>query len=318
MSRGQERLGLLCAALCAVNGAFVPAFAKLTTDRADPFFVATATTAFAGTFAAIVLGARGELRLLVRRVVGVRLLAIGALGTGLAFLLFFIGARQVSAIETVLCLQTEPAFSLLLAWVFLGHRPTRRRVLAIAVLLIGIFLAVGGRGLSASAGVWLLLLTPLCWQASHLIVLRGLPGVSPRTLTGARYVNGGLILVLLWVLVDGPRSLPAAAQLAEIAPLLALQGVVLAYVGTLLWYQAITRLDLARSTAIVVPSIPLLSLGASFVLLGEVPTAPQWVGLLLTAAGVFAFVIAPDAARTVGTAPLQAAAPRSLTGPATP
>ena len=84
----------------------------------------------------------------------------------------------------------------------------------------------------------------------------------------------------------------------------------LAYVGTNLWYQAITRLDLARTTAIVVPSIPLLSFGASFVLLGEVASPAQWAGLALTAAGVLAFVTAPDAGRAQASRPaLRSGAP---------
>ncbi len=295
MSHGQERLGLLFAALCALNGAFVPAVAKLTTDRADPFFVAAATTLFAGFFATLVLGVRGDLGVLLRRRTGLRLLGVGVLGTACAYALFFYGARRTSAIEAVLCLQTEPAYSLLLSWLFLGHRPTVRRVIAIVVLLLGIALAVGGRGVSPSAGVWALLVTPLCWQVSHLIVLRRLRGVSPHVLTGARYIHGGVTLSLVWVASGGVATLPAPDDLVPLLPLLALQGVILAYVGTLLWYQAITRLDLARSTAIVVPSIPVLSLGASFVLLGEVPTAYQGAGLLLTAAGVSAFVSAPQA-----------------------
>ena len=293
MSHSQERRGLLFAALCALNGAFVPAFAKLTTEHGDPFFVAAATTLFAGMFAAIVLGVRGDLGFLVDRSTGTRLFVVGTLGTGCAFLLFFFGARRTSAIEAVLCLQIEPAYSLLLSWLFLGHRPTLRRISAIAVLLLGITLAVGGRGVSSSAGVWALLVTPLCWQVSHLIVLRRLSGVPPHVLTGARYVDGGILLALVWAMSGGVARLPAPGALAALLPLLAVQGIVLSYMGTLLWYQAITRLDLARSTAIVVPSIPLLSLGASFVLLGEVPTAYQWAGLALTAAGVSAFVTAP-------------------------
>lgn len=301
----QERLGLLFAALCAANGAFVPAVAKLTTDRGDSFFVATATTVFAGLFAALVLAGRGDLGFLVRRDTGPRLFVVGTLGTACAFLLFFYGARRTTAIEAVLCLQTEPAYSLLLSWIFLGHRPTLRRVTAIGVLLVGIALAVGGRGVSPSAGVWALLLTPLCWQLSHLVVLRRLTTVSPHVLTGARYVNGGFLLALIWLASGGAATLPSPAELGSLLPLLALQGIVLFYVGTLLWYQAITRLDLARSTAIVVPSIPVLSLGASFVLLGEIPTAYQWAGLLLTAAGVTAFVTAPHVVGRRTAAPLR-------------
>lgn len=298
MARRDERLGLVFAGLCALSGAFVPAVAKLSTAHADAFFVATATTVLAAGLAALLLGLRGDFAALGRGPHAGRLFVVGAVGTALSFVLFFAGMQRTTAIEGVLCLQIEPAYSLLLAWVFLGHRPTRRRVAAIAVLLVGITLAVGGGGVSPSTGVWLLLITPLCWQASHLIVLRGLRGVPPVVLTAARYVYGAAVLLLGWVVVGRPA--PPVADLAGLVPVLVVQGLVLSYGGTFLWYQAITRLDLARGTAIVVPSIPVLSLGVSFGLLGEVPTPPQWAGIALTAAGVLAFVTAEDAAHDVG------------------
>jgi drug/metabolite transporter (DMT)-like permease len=292
MSPSQERSGLLFAALCALNGAFVPAVAKLTTNAAAPFFVATSAALFAGLTAALVLAVRGELRQLIDRRTALLLLVVGALGTAGAFTMFFWGARRASAIETVLCLQIEPAYSLILAWLFLGHRPTSRRIAATLTLLTGIILAVGGR-VALSPGVLVLLGAPLCWQLSHLIVLRRLVGVPPLILAGARYIYGGLLLGLIWLLRGGAAELSDSSALLRLIPLLAVQGVLLSYVGTLFWYQAIIRLDLARTTAIVVPSIPLLSLLASFLLLGEVPTLPEWLGLLLTAAGVTAFVTGP-------------------------
>jgi len=300
MTRRTERLGLMFAALCALNGAFVPAFAKLTTNTGEPVFVATATTLFGAVFATMVLWLRGELHLLVHGRITLRLLLVATLGTAVPYILFFTGAQRSTAIETVICLQSEPAYSLLAAWIFLRHAPTPRRVLAISVLLAGIVLAVGGRGFGESSGVWLLLATPLCWQASHLVVLRQLRGVGPEVLTGARYIHGGVLLALYWFMTGTAAHLPTGPQLATLLPLLAIQGMILSYVGTLLWYQAIARLDLARTTAIVVPSVPLLSLAASFLLLGETPSPAQLAGLLLTAAGVLAFVTAPDARRPVG------------------
>ncbi|HVN87389.1 MAG TPA: DMT family transporter [Candidatus Binatia bacterium] len=296
MTPQQERIGLLSAAVCALNGAFVPAVAKLTTSRGEPLFVAAATSVFAGMCAAAVLSVRGELRVLARPTVGPRLVAVAALGTAAAFFLFFLGASRASAIDAVLCLQIEPAYALLLAWLVLGHRPTLRRIGAIATLLVGIALAMGAHGVSGSPGMWILLVTPLCWQASHLIVLRGLVGITPSILTGARYIHGGLLLALGWLISGGVTRLPATDVVLGQLPWLAVQGVVLSYAGTLLWYGAITRLDLARTTAIVVPSVPLLSLGASFLILGEVPSGLQWVGLALTAGGVLAFITAPHAA----------------------
>lgn len=295
MTRYAERSGLAFAGLCALNASFVPAFAKLTTNAGDPVFVAMVTTLFAALCAAIVLRVRGELHLLARGGTALRLLVVAALGTALAFVFFFSGARRATAVETVICLQMEPAYSVLVAWIFLGHGPTARRLVAIGVSLAGILLAIGSHGFRGSSGVWLLLATPLCWQASHVVALRSSTRVVPEVLTGARYIDGILLLVLYWVLSGGWAHAPEISSLARLLPLLAIQGAVLCYLGTLLWYQAITRLDLARTTAIVVPSVPLLSLGASFLLLGEVPTMPQLAGMLLTAAGVLAFVTAPDA-----------------------
>jgi len=59
-----------------------------------------------------------------------------------------------------------------------------------------------------------------------------------------------------------------------------------------------------------VPSIPLLSLGASFLLLGEVPSLRQAAGMALAAGGVLAFVTAKDAAEAA--APREPESPRRL------
>jgi O-acetylserine/cysteine efflux transporter len=295
VERRQERLGLLFAAACALNGAFVPALAKLNTTRAEPLLVATATSLFAGAGSLALLAWRGELGRLVAPGVAGKLLALGALGTAVTYLLLFAGTARTSAIETALCLQVEPVYSLVLSWAFLGHPVTLRRLGAVGGILLGIALTLQPVGFSGWVGVGLLLATPIGWQVSHLIVLRGLRGVAPRTLTGARYVFGGVILLGVWSAAGGPARLPPAGDWPQLLGLFAIQGVLLAFVGTLLWYETIARLDLLRATAIVVPSVPVLSLGASFLLLGEVAVARQWAGLVITAAGILAFVTAPDA-----------------------
>ena len=318
-----ERAGLGFAGLCALNGAFVAPVARLTTERGDPLFVAAVTTLFGGLIAAVVLAVRGQLGAVLRGRDAFVLALLGALGTMLPNLLFFVGTSRTSAIDAVLCLQVEPVYSLLLAWLVLGHRLTLRRVLSAAALLVGISGAVSGASIADPLGIAMLLATPLAWQLSHLLVLRRLRTTPPEQLTGARYMWGGLWLGLAAALisaVSGRTLLPASAAEAQL-PALALQGVVLSYGGTLLWYQAIARLDLARATAIVVPSIPLLALGTAFGIVGEVPSLRQVLGLCLAAAGVLAFVRAPHAVETrervpSQTAPLAAAAGEAAGGDA--
>jgi drug/metabolite transporter (DMT)-like permease len=295
-ARASERAGLVFAALCALNGAFVPGFAKLTTTTLPGLTVAVFATGFAALAAIAVVAAKGELARLVDRRTAPALCAMGALGTGVAFFLYFEGVQRSTAIETALCLQIEPVYSLVLARLVLGHPITGRRLAAVALILAGIALAMGARSLSGLAGPALLLATPLAWQSSHLVALRTLPQVDPRVFSAARYAVGFALLTAVWIASGGPGALPAFAELAPQLPALALQGVVLSFVGTLLWYETIARLDLLRSTAIVVPLIPILSLGASFLLVGEVPSVRQAVGILLAAAGVLVFVTARDGA----------------------
>ena len=60
------------------------------------------------------------------------------------------------------------------------------------------------------------------------------------------------------------------------------------------WFvAAASNLCAAVGAALLVPAIPLLSLAASFLMLGEVASARQWAGMVLTAVGILAFVIAP-------------------------
>ncbi len=300
MKRAAERAGLLFAAYCVVNSAFVPAFAKLTTVAASGLAISLWTSVFAAVGALAVLAWHRELRLLIARRTAPMLVAVGALGTALAFLLFFEGAKRASAIDTAGCVQSEPVFALLGARVFLGHPLTLRRVLAVAAILVGIALVLGARPLEGSLGVALLLATPLAWQSSHWLALRGLDGANPRLLSAARYVYGALVLLPFWLVIDGVGPLPQSREMLELLPIIAVQGVLISYGGTLAWYASVKRLDLARTTAIVVPSAPLLSLVVSYFVLDEVVNLRQMLGFVVTAAGVLVFALAPNAVAEVG------------------
>ncbi len=285
---GTERAGILYALLCAVNGAFVPAVAKLTTRAGDPWGVTVVTIWFAAATALAVLTLRGGLVRLFQPGQLAALVLLGALGTALAFTLFFAGAARATAIETVLCLQIEPIYALLLSWVVLKIRPGMERLSATVMILSGLLVALGVEGFVLGAGSWYLLATPLCWQLSHLVALRWLRGTPPEVLTAARYVWGGVVLTI----IAGRNVLEPLERVGTVLfpwGWVALQGIVLSYGGTMLWYSAVTRIDLARATVLVVPTVPLLSLVVSFALVGEVPSMRQLLGVLLAAGGVYVF-----------------------------
>jgi drug/metabolite transporter (DMT)-like permease len=295
-SRKGEVAGLLLAAYCVLNSSFVPAVAKLTTSLASGFTIAFFTSLFAALVVLALLAVRRELPLLVRRPELPTLVAIGALGTALAFLLYYSGAKRVTAIETALCVQTEPIYSLVGTRFVLGYAMPKRRIAAVIAIAGGIALAIGTRPTSGWLGLGLLLATPLAWQISHWIALRNLAEFNPLQLSAARYVYGSIVLGVAWLCFDGSAGLPSHADVTSFLPGVALQGMVLSFGGTFSWYGAVKRLDLTRATAIVVPSAPIVSLLVSYLVLGEQASLRQLVGFGTTALGVLAFALSPSVA----------------------
>ncbi len=295
MDRRTDASGLAFAAYCVANSAFVPTVAKLTTSHADGLTIALFTSAFAAVVCLGLLALRGKVRLLLRDFGW--LVAIGTLGTAVAFLLYYSGARRVTAVETALCVQTEPIYSLIGTRFVLGYPTSKRRIAAVTAIAAGIALAIGTAPTSPLLGLALLLATPLAWQMSHWIALKRLQTFDPLQLSGARYVYGSLALLAAWLAFEGPPALPPRSDLGSFLPIVALQGAVLSFGGTLAWYAAVKRLDLPRATAIVVPSAPILSLFVSYLVLGEHVSVREVSGFLLTAAGVLTFALNPSVAR---------------------
>jgi drug/metabolite transporter (DMT)-like permease len=293
--RRTDASGLGFAAYCIVNSSFVPAVAKLTTQHADGLTIALFTSAFASLVCLGFLVAQGKLRLLLRDFGW--LVLIGTLGTAVAFLLYYSGARRVTAAETALCVQTEPIYSLIGTRFVLGYPTAKRRIAGVVAIAAGIALAIGTAPTSPLLGLAFLLATPLAWQMSHWVALKQLRFFDPLQLSGARYVYGSLGLCAAWLAVDGPSALPPRSELAGFLPIVALQGAVLSFGGTLAWYAAVKRLDLPRATAIVVPSAPILSLFVSYLVLGEQVSFREVCGFLLAAAGVLTFALNPSVAR---------------------
>lgn len=290
--RRSDASGLAFAAYCAVKTAFVPSVAKLTTQHADGLTIALFTSAFGAIGALGLLVALGKARLLLRDFGS--LVLVGTLGTAVAFLLYYSGARQVTAVETALCVQTEPIYSLIGTRFVLGYPVERRRIAAVVAIAAGIALAIGTAPTSPLLGLGLLLATPLAWQMSHWIALKRLAVFDPLQLAGARYVYGSLALLPTWLALDGLSALPPRSDFGSFLPIVALQGALLSLGGTLAWYAAVKRLDLPRTTAIVVPSAPILSLFVSYLVLGEHVSAREVCGFLLAGAGVLTFALNPS------------------------
>ena len=163
------------------------------------------------------------------------------------------------------------------------------------LVLIGIGSVFAGGEFGPLWAAALVFVTPLFWQVSHVLGLRLMPPLGPATIAGGRFIHASIVLSVLLV-ITRPATV---VQLADPNALgvIAVTGVFVYFLSALTWYGAISRLSLAWTTALVIPSVPLLSILFSVLFLGEDATARELIGIVIAITGVVALVLGADAHR---------------------
>jgi drug/metabolite transporter (DMT)-like permease len=296
------------AVLCTVTAATQPALMRFGATRLNPLLFAAGCSVVATLCVLPVVYARGELSRLVDRRYRMRLLTLSIIGTVVTTLTLVFGLRRIDAVAGTLLLQSEPVYSLLLATLFAGERPTLRQLAATAIIVTGIVSAIdAGRGAFSPAWAAMLVAgTPLFWQTSHVLSLPVMPPLSPLCMTGARYGYAAVVLTLALAAVD-PHAI---RQLSDPVVLEAIvgTGVICYFLASLAWYAAISRLSLAWTTALVIPGIPLLSILCAILFLGEHATRRDLIGIVISILGVLLLVLGADGVRRAPAAPAAEAA----------
>ena len=290
------RIGLLLAACNTVLGAGFPVLMRFGAVNLDPLLYTTGAATVAACCAIPLLYWRGELRLIFQRRFLPWVVAMGLCGTVVTSLMLAYGLSKITAVAGVILMQTEPVYSLVLATVVIGERPTSRQLIATATILLGIASVFGAQGLFSPAwAAVLILLTPLFWQISHVLGLRVMPPLAPITITGARFVVAATALLVLYAIIR-PAPLTQLAQPSAVMVVLA-SGVFIYFLSAFTWYGAISRLSLAWTTAVVVPGMPLLSVAFAVMFLGEQTTRRELFGILIAISGILALVLGAEGRR---------------------
>ncbi len=285
------------AALCTVTAATQPALMRFGATRLDPMLFAAGCAVAATLCVLPVVYVRGELGMLFDGRYRVRLLVLSIIGTVVTTLTLVFGLRRIDAVAGTLLLQSEPVYSLLLATLFAGERPTLRQLAATAIIIAGIASAIDA-GSGAFAPAWAAILvagTPLLWQTSHVLSLPVMPPLSPLCMTAARYGYAAIVLTLALAVVN-PHAVRQLADPVVLETIVA-TGVVCYFLASTAWYAAISRLSLAWTTALVIPGIPLLSILCAIVFLGERATRRDLIGILISISGVLLLVLGADGVR---------------------
>jgi drug/metabolite transporter (DMT)-like permease len=213
-----------------------------------------------------------------RQWLGLSLVAI--LGGALAFALFFEGLARVSSTQAAFIHKTLVIWVGILAIGLLRERLKMMHIAAIALLVVGQFLLVGGVGdVTFGAGELMILAATLLWSVEIIIAKRLLESMSSLTVGIARMVGGAAILIP-YGLLSGAFAAMGAVSLTQIGWVLVTGSVLSAYVGT--WYAALQRAPALDVTSILVGGAVITALLRS-VVAGTAIASP--FGLMLVATG---------------------------------
>jgi drug/metabolite transporter (DMT)-like permease len=260
--------------------------AKLGLREFTPFAYGCFRFLLAGTIYALILAARGKLRLPEKRD---RLLFLW-----LAFLcvplnqgIFLYGIKHTLAAHGALFYATTPIMVLCLSCLWLKERPTLLKILGVVLGFGGVLLVLFDKGIRLSGdtakGDILLLAAVLTWALYTIQAKKLLDRYTPLEVTGYALTLGSLLFLPLGIpaALRQDYSLVTGNGVFSIL-YLAIMTSVMAY---LVWSWALSKLE-ASKVAIVSNLQPLIAALLAWLFLGETVTIRFFLGAAVVLVGV--------------------------------
>jgi Permeases of the drug/metabolite transporter (DMT) superfamily len=220
------------------------------------------------------LAARGELRSL--RAHWRTIAVVGVMNSALPFLCFAYAALSITAGLSAILNSATPLFAAVVAWLWLGDRMTRWRIVGLAIGFAGVlWIGWDKADFKPGGSAWAIaacLLATVSYAIAPNLTKRHLGGVPPLAVAAGSQLAAALLLALPAVLWWPPAAPSAHDWLA--AALLATFGTGVAYV---LYFRLIASAGPTNAVAVTY-LIPLFAVLWGGVFLGERVTLPVVAG----------------------------------------
>jgi drug/metabolite transporter (DMT)-like permease len=191
--------------------------------------------------------------------------------------------------KTALLAYTMPFWAVLIAWLVLRERPSRRQLASLGVALAGLALVLEPwRGVGALGSALLAIGGGVCWAIGMVLTKREFArgGIGLLSLTAWQMLAGALGLVVIAMCVD---ERPVEWNRYFLAAL-AYNAVLSSGLAWLLWTYIVERLptSVAGLSSLVVPILGVL---LAWALLGEAPSPIEALGIALIGAALVAISV---------------------------
>jgi drug/metabolite transporter (DMT)-like permease len=213
------------------------------------------------------------------------LILIGIIGGGLAFWLFFTGLKITTAGRAAFLQKTLPIYAIILAFIFLKEKITKKQLIAILIMIIGLFL-IESTNISYEfrIGNMLVLGATILWAVENTISKKVMNEKENNwVVTFSRMFFGSLLLFSI-ILISGKTSLILNLNSEQIIYIIISGSLLFLYVFT--WYWGLKYINLSKASTILLIA-PIISLVLGVVWLNEQIFVLQIIGSLLILIGAF-------------------------------
>ena len=286
---------LMLVLLCVIWGATWPIM-RIALYEIPPLSMRTVTAALGSL--TLYLACRVQGRSL--RVVTARdwlHLTVASLLNIVAFTVFGSFAQLTAATSRVTILAyTMPIWSVVFAWLLLREWPNRMQTTALLLCVVGLAILIYPLAeTKIPPGIWLALLTGVCWAAGTVYLKWARIKADPMAIASWQVTIAFVVTTVFMLIFEGHLHFDRASPLALLCT--ASTGFLANGVAYGLWFAIVRRLP-AMTASLGVLGSPAIGVVTSIFMLGERPTAADLVGFaLIFAASACVLFARPGAKR---------------------
>ena len=199
---------------------------------------------------------------------------------------YFLGMSSITGAQGSALLGTEIMFSLLLGVMMGKERGSAGEIFFTLLLVLGVAIAVTNGTLdlgAAGIGALLVLISMFMLQLGYYLAPNAIHECGFATLVLPGVLAQAIATLALFPLTGASLALPADQSAYYIVAIYGLLPILISYA---VYYEAIRRIGVYKTTAIVVPA-PAVALFLSALLLGEQITAYNLLGIALIVLSVW-------------------------------
>jgi drug/metabolite transporter (DMT)-like permease len=186
---------------------------------------------------------------------------------------------QAATSRVAILAYTMPIWAALFAWLVLGERFNRARIVALALCVAGMAVLIAPlAGAGIPIGLLLALGTGISWAAGTVYLKWARIDADPIVVAAWQLVTGFLVVVIALAFIEGGLHLTQAHFPAVFG--MVFTGWVGSGVAYFLWFKIVGRLP-AMTASLGILSVPMVGVISTIALLGEWPTVPDMAGFAL-------------------------------------